>query len=195
MHGMINRGLQSFVIAIYGAQAWDDVRELSGLQLLSFETMLSYDDMLTEQILDAITEITGRDRYALLEDFGTFIVSEHSSPSVLKLLRLGGENYTEFLYSLEDIHDRLSIVLPDLDVPQLDLEECAPDRFKLHYRFDKLGYSTVFLGLLRAMADDYGSFVLIEHEKLSGDGVAQACFHIEIYSDLGASAEAKRASA
>lgn len=195
MHGMINRGLQSFVIAIYGPQAWDDVREETGLKLQNFETMLSYDDLITEQILDAITEITGQPRTALLEDFGTFIVSEHSSPSVLKLLRLGGENYTEFLYSLEDIHDRLSIVLPDLDVPQLDLEECAPDRFKLHYQFDKLGYSTVFLGLLRAMADHYGSFVLIEHTKLSGDGVAKACFHIEIYSDLNTSVDPMRASA
>lgn len=185
MHGMINKGLQSFVTAIYGASRWEEVRELADLKTQSFEAMLSYDDMITEQILDAVEELTGRERPNILEDFGTFIVSEHSSPAVRRLLRLGGENYTEFLYSLEDIHGRLSIVLPDLEVPNLELEELGKDKFRVKYAFSKLGYSAVFLGLLRAMADDYGSFVWIDHKKDVFEGIAQAYFDIEVYSDIG----------
>ncbi len=69
----------------------------------------------------------------------------------------------EFLQSLEDVHDRAKIALPDLDVPQFELETQSNDTFVLNYRFEKLGMGAVFLGLLRGMADDYGALILIDH--------------------------------
>jgi hypothetical protein len=125
--------------------------------------MLTYDDEITDRILDGLTKVLGRDRSDLLEDFGTFVVSETTLQSVRKLLRFGGENYVEFLQSLEDVHDRAKIALPDLDVPQFELESHSENQFVLNYRFEKLGMGAVFLGLLRGMADDYGALILIDH--------------------------------
>lgn len=48
MHGLINRGLQSFVLRIYGSDVWEDVCADAGLGFNDFETMLTYDDILTE---------------------------------------------------------------------------------------------------------------------------------------------------
>lgn len=170
MHGTINRGLQAYVCEIFGTEIWEDTCNRAGLSSFNFETMLTYDDDITDSVLEGLTIVLGRDRSDLLEDFGTFVVSESTLQSVRKLLRFGGENYVEFLHSLEDVHDRAKIALPDLDVPQFELVVRSETDFVLNYRFEKLGMGAVFLGLLRGMADDYGALILIDHiPKRAGD--------------------------
>ena len=163
MHGTINCGLQVYVCEIFGPDIWEETCSVAGLSGFGFETMLNYDDALTERLVNALTCVLGRERADLLEDFGTFVVSEERLEPVRKLLRLGGESYVEFLQSLEDVHDRAKIALPDLDVPRFELESHSDGRFTLHYRFEKQGFGAVFLGLLRGMADDYGALILIDH--------------------------------
>ncbi len=170
MHGTINRGLQAYVCEIFGKEVWEDTCSRAELSSYNFETMLTYDDEITDRVLDGLTKVLGRERSDLLEDFGTFVVSESTLQSVRKLLRFGGENYVEFLHSLEDVHDRAKIALPDLDVPQFELEARSDTEFVVNYRFEKLGMGAVFLGLLRGMADDYGALILIDHiPKRDGD--------------------------
>ncbi len=163
MHGTINRGLQAYVCEIFGKETWEDTCGRAELTSYNFETMLSYDDVITDRVILALTKVLGRERSDILEDFGTFVVSESTLTSVRKLLRFGGENFVEFLQSLEDVHDRAKIALPDLDVPQFELETRSDSEFTLHYQFEKLGFGAVFLGLLRGMADDYGALILIDH--------------------------------
>jgi hypothetical protein len=170
MHGTINRGLQAYVCEIFGKEVWEDTCGRAELGSYNFETMLTYDDEITDRVLDGLTKVLGRERADLLEDFGTFVVSESTLQSVRKLLRFGGENDVEFLQSLEDVHDRAKIALPDLDVPEFELDTKSETDFVLNYRFEKLGLGAVFLGLLRGMADDYGALILIDHTpKRSGD--------------------------
>lgn len=183
MHGLINRGLQSFVLRIYGIDIWEDICADAGLGFNNFETMLSYDDILTEQVLDGICAATRRKRADILEDFGTYIVSEHCTPAVKKLLRLGGETFVEFLHSLEDVYDRVQIAIPDLETPTMRLEMRSSVEYVLRYEFYKCGYGAVFLGLLRAMADDYGSLVTIAHETRSFSGIDKDIFYIHLYRD------------
>lgn len=180
MHGTINRGLQGYVCEIFGAETWEDACALAELANFNFETMLSYDDVLTDRLINALTQLLGRERADLLEDFGTFVVSENHLQSVRKLLRFGGETYVEFLQSLEDVHDRAKIALPDLDVPLFELETQSEGQFILHYEFDKLGFGAVFLGLLRGMADDYGALILIDHIPVSENGKDVDRFEISV---------------
>jgi len=163
MHGAINRGLQAYVCEIFSKEIWEDTCGRAELGSYNFETMLSYDDEITDRVLEALSKVLKRDRSDILEDFGTFVVSESTLQSVRKLLRFGGENYVEFLQSLEDVHDRAKVAMPDFDVPKFELETQADNQFILNYRFEKLGFGAVFLGLLRGMADDYGALILIDH--------------------------------
>lgn len=180
MHGMINRGLQSFVTHIYGADIWREVCARSNLSLQNFEAMLYYEDSITDAILTSIGAIKDIERSDLLEDFGTFLASEHSSPTVRKLLRLGGATYEEFLYSLEDLHDRVGLAVPDLDLPILTLEVQPMGRFVVHYESAKLGYGAIVLGILRTIADSYHSFVVITHVPSVVAGISIDRFEIEV---------------
>ncbi len=164
MHGTFNRGLQCFVRDIYGAEVWEETCSRAELPYFNFETMLHYDDSITFRVLQTLSTVLGRSVNDLLEDFGTYAVSEERLAIVRRLLRFGGDTYEEFLHSLEDVHDRAKMALPDLDMPNLRLTPHSEMKFTLHYRFAKQGYGSFFLGLLRGMADDYGALVVISHE-------------------------------
>ena len=163
MHGIFNRGLQCYVRDIFGTEVWEDCCTQAELPFFNFETMLKYEDGITDRVIEALAQVLRRPRDELLEDFGTYVVSEELLASVRRLLRFGGETYEEFLHSLEDLHDRAKMAIPDLDVPRLRLTAHPGNCFTLHYSFAKQGYGSIFLGLLRAMADDYGALVVVEH--------------------------------
>ena len=180
MHGLVNRGLQAYVRDIFSPEIWEDACTTAGLSFFNFETMLTYEDGITDRLVEAVASALDRNRPEVLEDFGTYVVSEERLSAVRTLLRFGGEDFEEFLHSLEDVHDRAKIALPDLDVPFFELETLGDDTYRLHYSFHKRGYGAVFLGLLRGMADDYGALVLIEHTPIATPELDRDRFDISI---------------
>jgi hypothetical protein len=170
MHGLINRAIQCYVRDTHGDLAWRQVVRQAALGFDGFETMLTYEDSVTEDVLTACVEVLGRPRDSILEDLGTFLVSNHGSDGLRRLLRFGGVTFTDFLQTLEDTRGRGRLALPDLDLPILDLSEISPSLYTLKCRFPIEGSGHVIVGLLRAMADDYGALVLLNHDGQSPEG-------------------------
>lgn len=162
MHGLINRALQRFAEDTFGMDVWAATITEVAPGLSGFEAMLSYEDRLTDDVMAALSRRTGSSVEMLLEDLGTYLVSHPSRDGLRRLLRFGGESFTDFLYSLDDLPDRVRLAVPDLDLPELDLSEHAPGRFTLAVGVGFKGVGHVLLGLLRAMADDYGSLAVVE---------------------------------
>lgn len=169
MHGLINRSLQCFLRDTYGAPFWDAVAQDARLGFDSFEAMLTYDACLTDAVIDAAALRLDRPRDAVLEDLGTYLVSHPNVDALRRLLRFGGVTFVDFLHSLEDLPGRGRLAVPDLDMPQLALVEVAADMFSLSCRAPVQGGGHLMIGLLRSMADDYGTLVLLDHQGLRGD--------------------------
>lgn len=163
MHGLVNRSIQCFLRDSYGPAVWAAVADRAGLPPDGFEAMLIYDDALTEALLDAAAAVLGRPREGILEDLGTYLVSHPARGALRRLLRFGGVSFTDFLHSLDDLPERGRLAVPELELPQLQLEEEAAGRFTLLIRRGWPGFGHVAVGVLRAMADDYGALVLLEH--------------------------------
>ena len=164
MHGLVNKSLQSFLRDTYGAPAWDDVVRRADLDVASFEAMLIYDDDLTYRTIDAASKLLGKTREVLLEDLGTYLISHPAVDAVRRLLRFGGVNFEDFLHSLDDLPDRVRLAVPDLELPDLELRPCTDGQYALTVVSSHPGFSHVMVGVLRAMADDYGALVLLDHE-------------------------------
>lgn len=162
MHGLINRSIQGFLRDTYGVAIWAEVAHQAPLGFDGFEPMLSYDPALTDAVLAAAAEVLQRPRETVLEDLGTYLVSHPNCEGVRRLLRFGGESFDDFIHSLEDLPERARLALPDLHLPCLDLVEHGTGRFRLHITAPLAGAGHVMVGLLRAMADDYGALVLME---------------------------------
>jgi hypothetical protein len=183
MHGMINRGLQSFVHDYYGARKWEETCATANLPFYSFETLVLYEDDVTRRLLETLSVVLDRTKEDILEDFGTYVVTDERFQGIRRLLRFGGESYLDFLRSLEDLSARLKVAMPFLPAPNLALEELPDDVYSVHHEYSLPGYGPVLLGILRAMADDYGALVTIEHHvKLKGP-VQRDRFDIRLHEE------------
>ena len=163
MHGLINRTIQGFVSDTRGETLWREVAERAELGFVEFEAMLSYDAEVTGRVLRVVCAQLNLPLEALLEDIGTYLVSHENTEAVRRLLRFGGVDFVEFLHSLEDLPDRARLAVDDLRLPQLELCEHAMDHFSLTVTSQPVGFGAVMLGVLRAMADDYGALVILEY--------------------------------
>ena len=101
MHGLINRSLQCFLRDTYGQPAWDAVVREARLDFDSFEAMLTYEDDLTDRVINAAAEVLHRPRETLLEDMGHYLVSHDTQISLRRLLRFSGVNFADFVNSLD----------------------------------------------------------------------------------------------
>jgi hypothetical protein len=163
MHGLVNRAVQCFLRDTYGYDLWLRVARDAGVPSMGFETMVVYDLVVTQRVLAAAAVHLSRPREVVLEDLGTYLVSHATVEPLRRLLRFGGVTFTDFLLSLEDLPDRTRMALPDLVLPGMALDEEGPDLFCLTVQSGLQGAGYVLLGLLRAMADDYGALVLLDH--------------------------------
>jgi hypothetical protein len=163
MHGLVNRAFQSFLRDTYGPSFWETVARLSGIGPEGFEAMVIYDAAVTEAAIVTAGKALRRPRETVLEDFGHYLVSHPNLEPLRRLLRFSGSSYTDFLLGLGDLRDRARLAVPDLDLPDLQVSEVAPDHFTLHCISPLSGAGHVYMGLLRAMADDYGALVFLDH--------------------------------
>lgn len=167
MHGLINRTIQGFLRDTYGVGLWAQVARRAGIPPEGFEAMLHYDSSLTEAVLTAAAQQLGRARETILEDIGTWLVSSATGQPLRRLMRFGGVDFTDFLHSLEEIPGRARLALPDLELPDLVLQESESGHYLLTSR-GLPGFGHVLAGILQAMADDYGALVVLDRDAPTG---------------------------
>lgn len=170
MHGLINRSVQCFLRDTYGVEAWQAIAAAAGAPAEGFEPLLRYEDAITLRMIDVAAQRQGRPRDSLLEDLGTYLVSHPNREGLRRLLRFGGVSYLDFLHSIDDLPGRGRLAVPDLDLPQFELHDEGDGRFQLACRVPDPAFAAVMIGVLRAMADDYGALVLLDHAGQGPDG-------------------------
>jgi hypothetical protein len=167
MLGLINRSFQCFLTDTYGAVTWAKVVGQAGLLDTEFEAMLTYEDQVTEALLLAGTIVLTRPRETLLEDLGNYLISHPNVQSLRRLLRFGGATFLDMLHSMEDLRERGHMAVPDLDLPRMEVTDLGQGNYRLTCSHPVSGAGFVIMGLMRAMADDFGALVLLEHEGIS----------------------------
>jgi hypothetical protein len=172
MHGLVNRSIQCFLSDTWGAALWQRVASEAGVARDGFEALAPSDPALTEAVLAAAARQVALSRDALLEDLGTYLVSHPAREGIRRLLRFGGRNFDDFLMSLEDLPARGRLAMPDLDLPSLRVSDEGGGRYLLELRAGVAGVGHVAIGLLRAMADDYGALAILVHEGARPGGEA-----------------------
>lgn len=164
MHGLINRSIERFVHDTCGQDTWIEIMQKLDLGYAEFEPMWTYDNDLTFELLDQLSNATGRPVPDILEDIGIYLVTNPGFESFRRLLRFGGVGFVDFLHSLDDLPDRARLVVADLSLPTLHLREINLELFSLTVQSGNAqmpGFGHVVVGLLRAMADDYGALVML----------------------------------
>ena len=162
MDALLLRSLQSYVIDTFGSSSWQKACSTAGLPVATFEPMLRYDPGTADRIALVVAGVLGRSVDTVWEDVGTYLVTNSDHEGVRRLLRLGGTCFVDFLHSLEELPGRARLAMPHLETPELTLHEVCSDRFELRCQSPVRGLQRVLVGLLTAMADDFGALCLIE---------------------------------
>jgi hypothetical protein len=177
MHGMVNRALQGFVRATYGPDIWAEVRGQAGLPFADFEAMQDYPDAMTLACFEAAVTVLHKHPNTLLEDIGTWLVTDPALEPLRRLMRFSGASFPDFLHSLEELGDRGRLAVPDLDLPQITLTRLEPAHYLIRARWSLPGIAPILAGCLRAMADDYGALVVL---RLGGIADGAESLHVHL---------------
>ncbi|MFW5641467.1 MAG: heme NO-binding domain-containing protein [Roseicyclus sp.] len=178
MHGMINRALQSFVVSTYGPAIWEEILDRAGAPAGGFEAMVQYPHALTLACMEATVEVLEKEANALLEDIGTYLVTDPRLEPLRRLLRFGGASFAEFLFSLDEMPERARLALPDLQLPEIALRPEGGGSYMVAVRWALPGAAPLLMGALRAMADDYGALVTME---LAGHGDGEERLRVTVF--------------
>lgn len=162
MHGLINKSLEVFVRETYGLEKWQMIAVQADVPEGAFESMLTYPDDVTDRVLETALRVLDKERDGFLEDLGTFLVSHHSVEALRRLLRFNGATFHGFVDALDDLHGRSRLAVPGLDMPMLDVDPDGRNAFRVRCTWHRDYGLPVILGVLRAMADDYGVLAFFE---------------------------------
>lgn len=162
MDALLLRSLQIYVLDTFGFASWLEICLQAGHAAAAFEPMLRYERGLADRVGGIAARVLGRPVEVIWEDVGIHLVTNPDREGVRRLLRFGGMSFADFLHSLEELPGRARLALPDLDPPEITLDEVGPDRFELRCRSHLRGTQRVLAGMLSAMADEYGALCLIE---------------------------------
>lgn len=180
MHGLVNRAIQCFVRDTFGRDMWQALSAHSDLPAEGFESMFVYEDEITVRMLDGLETLLQRPKETVLEDLGTYLVSNPRLDALRRLLRFGGETFIDFVHSMDDLPRRSALAVPDLKLPAVQTTEMADGivHISCYCPGDSPGgFGHVLVGILRTLADDYGALVLLEHDGVR-DGQEKLTVHI-----------------
>jgi hypothetical protein len=162
MDALLLRSLQGYLRDTFGPTVWQAICRRAALTIETFEPMMRYDRGMADRVAKHAAETLGRPVESVWEDMGTYLVTNPGHEGVRRLLRFGGIGFVDFLHSLEEMPGRARLAMPELELPEVILTEIGPDRFELRCRSKVAGFPRVLVGILTAMADDYGTLCLIE---------------------------------
>lgn len=117
-----------------------------------------------QMLLDAAQQL-GKPADELIEDLGAWLVRQDE---IWRLLRFCGSDFLDFLLRLDELPERIRLITDDLDIPEFALSRSADGLVWVTIQGGPPIWAPLLSGLLRAMADDYGTLCVITR---SDDGI------------------------
>jgi hypothetical protein len=151
MLGVVNKAIEAFVCQRYGDKLWADLLIDLSLPGYEFEAMLTYEDGITYDLIDRLAKRQSKLHQDVLEDIGGYLVAEDSQAT-----------FEGFLLSFDDLNDRVALALDILEMPMIRVLPISAEKIHVRVAPKWHGFSHVLVGLLRALADDYGALVFMD---------------------------------
>ncbi|WJS85755.1 heme NO-binding domain-containing protein [Paracoccus sp. TOH] len=158
MHGLVNRSVEAFTRATYGDDLWTRVLLRTKADPNIFLTWNETPNRVTYSLVIAAAMLVGKSRNEYLEDIGSWLTRQEQ---IRRLLRFSGESYGDFLESLQDLPNRIRLVIPELLIPDLRVAIDHADCYRISASDHQPGFLSIIAGVLRGMADDYGALAII----------------------------------
>lgn len=109
-------------------------------------------------MLQTAADQLGKPLDELIEDLGAWLVRQDE---IWRLLRFCGSDFLDFLLRLDELPERIRLITDDVEVPEIVLARGATRSVWVTISEGPPFWTALLSGLLRAMADDYGTLCVI----------------------------------
>ena len=156
MYGMINKAIRTLVTREAGEEVWEQVLEASGIDEDVYEDLEAYDDGITFSLVGATSETLGLPASDVLEMFGVYWATDVAPKGYGEYFNAFGNDFKSFVAGLDEMHVRITSMLPSLVPPAFEIEELAENHFKIHYVSQRDGLAPLAVGMLKGIAQHFG---------------------------------------
>ena len=156
MYGMINKAIRTLVTREAGEEVWEQVLVASGIDEDVYEDLEAYDDGVTFTLVGAVSETLELPPADVLEMFGVYWAVDVAPKGYGDYFNSFGNDFESFVSGLDEMHVRISEMLPSLSPPSFDIEKLGENHFKIHYKSPREGLAPLAIGTLKGIAMHFG---------------------------------------
>ena len=168
MYGMINKAIRTLVTREAGEEVWEQVLVASGIDEDVYEDLEAYDDGITFSLVGATSETLGLPASDVLEMFGVYWATDVAPKGYGDYFNAFGNDFKSFVSGLDEMHVRISKMLPSLQPPSFDIEKIDDEHFTIHYKSQRDGLAPLAVGMLKGIAKHFGGEAEITQIEYKG---------------------------
>jgi hypothetical protein len=178
MYGLVNKGIEQFIVARYGAPAWQRITERAGEVPEVFISMEAYPDPLTYSLVGAAVEELSVGAAELLEAFGEYWILYTAEQGYGGLLEVSGANLEEFLRNLDSLHARVALTYTELRPPSFKVVAAGERCVDLHYHSGREGLAPMMIGLLKGLSKRFDEPIEVEQTSARSQDAPYDVFRV-----------------
>ena len=168
MYGMINKAIRTLVTREAGEEVWEQVLIASGIDEDVYDDLEAYDDGVTFSLVGATSETLGIPAGDVLEMFGVYWATDVAPKGYGEYFEAFGNDFKSFVAGLDEMHVRITKMLPSLVPPAFEIEELGENHFKVHYVSQRDGLAPLAVGMLKGVALHFGGEADIKQLEYKG---------------------------
>jgi hypothetical protein len=178
MYGIVNKAIEELVIANFGEDKWEVVKQHSGIDIDYFISSEPYDDDITFKLAQAVSQEMGMTLSAVFIAFGEWWVVKTTKEKYGGLMESGGNDLKEFLVNLPVFHNRIMLIYPKLTPPEFRVSDITENSLNLHYFSKREGLQDFVRGLIQGLGIMYETVVTINLIQTRDEGSTHEIFNI-----------------
>jgi hypothetical protein len=178
MYGIVNKAIEDLVIANFGEEKWEAIKERSGVDIDFFISSEPYDDDVTFKLAVAVSEEMNMTVSDVLIAFGEWWVIKTTTEKYPGLMDSGGSSLQEFLVNLPNFHNRVMLIYPKLTPPEFKVSDITENGLNLHYFSKRQGLQEFVRGLIQGLGKMFNSPVSLELIQTRDEGSSHEIFKI-----------------
>jgi hypothetical protein len=178
MYGIVNKAIEELVIANFGQDKWEVVKQHSGIDIDYFISSEPYDDDITFKLAQAVSQEMGMTLSAVFIAFGEWWVVKTTKEKYGGLMESGGNDLKEFLVNLPVFHNRIMLIYPKLTPPEFRVSDITENSLNLHYFSKREGLQDFVRGLIQGLGIMYETVVTINLIQTRDEGSTHEIFNI-----------------
>ncbi|MEC4814883.1 MAG: heme NO-binding domain-containing protein [Scytonema sp. PMC 1069.18] len=179
MYGLVNKAIQEMVCSRFGEDTWATIKHKADIDIDAFISMESYPDDITYQLVHAASLVLEISPQEILQAFGEYWVLYTATEGYGQMLEMAGNDLSEFLHNLDNLHSRVGLSFPNLTPPSFHCTDTGEESLELHYQSTRQGLAPMVVGLVKGLGTRFNTEVEIVQIQNRDEGCDRDEFSIK----------------